>query len=529
MPTSPFQLNIMRMIHELGLGFSAIIFLPLFLSACSTTLLPLDDSAHYSKRRAQLETAYSLTKLPRRAMQLPEAIAHALKRNASYRVELLEEVAARYDLSEAEYSLLPSLLAKVGYNTRSKPDERSNSSLTKEEATLELSFDLLDFRVGQYAALQTGDRLLAAAERRRGVLNRLVWQTETAFWRAALAQQRLNRVRHVLQTTEAALKDSQASLTEGADPLTALQYQRTLIGMMRTLRMIEERLLEANSALAELLGLSPNTVLEYELPAFTESETLDEKALPSLERLVLTHRSDLRELAYQERIGIFDIKRAITEMMPSLSVTADLGLTPKAWVNAEAAITKNLVALFSDAGQRRRKRAEVADKINRQRALVLTMAAMTQVHASYWRWQNSRELYLLANRMSEINARILTISRNRAGKGLGGDLEVVRTDTEALLVDLERDDSWVNMRSAFGRLFVVTGVGPLDGLDVNEIEMEKLTKSVSHWLANRIHLIVPETDLPVAPQDNGSIYQGTLPPAVGAREPPVDGANADVS
>ncbi len=100
----------------------------------------------------------------------------------------------------------------------------------------------------------------------------------------------------------------------------------------------------------------------------------------------LTNRSELREVAYQQRINAQDAEAALLEMLPGISLNAGPAwdsnqyLFNNHWVSWGAQASWNLIKVFSYPD--RRAEVDAKDALLDARALAVTMAIMTQVHVA---------------------------------------------------------------------------------------------------------------------------------------------------
>ena len=459
----------------------------------------ISDEAHYARRLAQLDEARARTVLPAAELSLAEVIAHVLKRNARHRAALLEEVTARYDLTVAQYELLPAVAAQAAYSWRSNSPELIDSPARVDVESwrfdLGLQFNLLDFGISYYVAKQAAAGVMAAAERRNGVLRRIVWEAEVAFWEAALAQRLLPRVTEVLAAAEQALETSRAGLGL-RNILAALRYQQGLLDVVRRLRQLEGRLRGADATLASLLSLPPTQRVRCALPGARRLERLAASELPALERLVLARRADLRELAYQERIDLAEVKRKMVEMVPGVALVGGLlnhdtssAVMHRNWQAAGLQVSKNLMEVFTGTSQRRVDRAQAQLEMNRQRALALSVAALAQLHTGFWDWHSKRALYLLADELQGVAGQIVSVMSHQAASGVLGELSHIQADVNLLQVELERDLAYVALRRSLGQIFVAVGLDPVGDLDIDAVAVSELSARIDEYLAGRMALL----------------------------------------
>ena len=458
----------------------------------------ISDDTHYARGLAHLKELRK-DELPAGELDLAMVVAHVLKRNTQHQLALLEEVIAGYDLTLAQYAMLPRVTAQAAYSWRNNSPELIGSpsfvDLEKWRLDLGLEFNLLDFGISYYVAKQTANSVLAAAERRSGVIRRLIWDAEVAFWEAGLAQRLLPGVVEVLALVEQALPASRGG-AELSNPLESLRYQQRLLAVVSTLREMESHLRMADARLAGLLSLPPDQRVRCALPDESPLEVLDEAALPVLEQMVLVRRSDLREVAYQEQIDIYEVKRNLVELVPGVRLVAGLlnhntssAVMHQNWREAGLQVSRDLVELFTGAGQRRVERAKARLELRRQRALGLTVAALTQLHTAFWNWRGNWEVYRLADELHSVAGEIGLITQNQAAAGLEDDLVRIQTEVDRLQAALERDMAYVEVRRGLGQIFVVAGLDPVSDIEVETATLEELSGRIEEYLAERMELL----------------------------------------
>ena len=131
------------------------------------------------------------------------ALARALKYNLDYRLKLMEIALSQGLLDVSRLDLLPRVVADAGYRSRNNDSGGTSIGIedrlvslrpsTSEErafstARAELSWNVLDFGISYYRAKQAADEVSIAEERRRKILQNIVQDVRSAYWRAAAAQ-----------------------------------------------------------------------------------------------------------------------------------------------------------------------------------------------------------------------------------------------------------------------------------------------------------------------------------------------------
>ena len=168
-------------------------------------------------------------------------MARALKYNLDYRVELFEKSLRATELDLSHYSLLPKIIGGVGFDRRNNFNASSSFNLVTNtpnfgastsrdrqlrERDLEISWDILDFGLSYVRARQTADKVLIAEETKRKIVNRIIEDVRTAYWRAVSAERLAARLRLLEGRTKRALANARSlSSDKQTSPITALTYE----------------------------------------------------------------------------------------------------------------------------------------------------------------------------------------------------------------------------------------------------------------------------------------------------------------
>ena len=188
----------------------------IMLSACTVSPVAIDKEAVGRRVAEDKAKMFADQEAIRGAMGFPEVAARALKYNLDYRVRLMEEAVAQGLLDVSSWEMFPRLLANAGY-TRRNNDQGGYSRLipggttsttasqtvdsSRRLANVEFAWNILDFGVSYYRAKIAADQVLIAEERKRKVMQNLMQDTRTAFWRALGAQRLLGQMDSEVEDT----------------------------------------------------------------------------------------------------------------------------------------------------------------------------------------------------------------------------------------------------------------------------------------------------------------------------------------
>jgi len=160
------------------------------ISACSVTTEPLTLDDLQSIKSARVEALDQDQEPVTQPITLYEAMARAIKYNLDYKVEIYEEALRVSEAELLSMDMLPQLVASAGLNNRDKynasrsgelinnssvgdPSDTPTTSSDRSvvDASLTLSWDILDFGLSYVRAKQSADRALIANERKRKIIS----------------------------------------------------------------------------------------------------------------------------------------------------------------------------------------------------------------------------------------------------------------------------------------------------------------------------------------------------------------------
>ncbi len=431
-------------------------------------------------------------------VSLYEAMARALKYNLDFRVEQMNEALAMGDLNLKSWDMLPKLVAGSEWSRRSnEPGGRSQSLLTGIQslepsksterttltADLTFSWNILDFGLSYVRALQAADRVLIANERRRKVVNRIFEDVRTAFWRAA-SEQRLSaamdrlerRVRRALINSRRLARSGQTS------PLTALTYERELVGIKKQLQELRSELKTAKMQLAALMNVPPGTRFRLAIPKRRPSALRLKWDMRQMIRIALKNRPELREAAYRKRINEKEAQAALLELLPGASlytafnVDANDFLYNNNWVSWGAKASWNLMKVFRYPLRKRRIAAR--NEVLHARALALTMTIMTQVCVSRVRYLYQRRILESAREYRNVQYRILRQVRAAATTDAASEQTLIREQMNTVLAAARYDVAYADLQNAIANVYATLGLDPYGGNVSIDMPVKALAESL---------------------------------------------------
>lgn len=472
-------------------------------AGCAVQPQPLTPEERQAAVKDGLSRMFSEQEPIQGPVTLEEAMARAIKYNLDHRVKLMEQAVARRQLDLSNIDLLPRLAAAAGYTSRDNELASSSRDIltgtqslvpststdrTRRTADLTLSWNVLDFGVSYYSARQQADRSLAAQERRRKVLHLLMQQTRQAYWQAAGAQQLEGRVGPVLELARAALADARKVETERLrQPLDALNYQRTLLEIVRQLESVRDELAQAKPRLASVMNLQPGQQFSVAGAPVLEAPVIG-LTTDKMEEAALLRRPELVEAQYNERIGLLETRKAMARLLPGLELSlgahndSNSFLVNDTWGEAGLRISWNLLNVFNADTIRGLAQAQL-DTVRQQR-LALNMAVLTQVHLSHLEYLARARQFDLSQQMHTIEQRILQQTRNAASANAQGRLEEIRAATSAMMSELRLYQSYGTLQGAYGQVIATLGLDPLpDSVPAHDLKTlgDSVRESEKSW------------------------------------------------
>ncbi|MCM8738754.1 TolC family protein [Azospirillum sp. A1-3] len=489
------------------------------LGGCAVAPEPIPAAEHVVQAQSDYQTIYANQPEIVGPLTAAEAVARALKYNYDHQLAMAEASLQDRQFDVTVMNLLPRLAASAGYVGRNNESASSSLSVLTRRQSLEpstsqdqhrrtgdltFSWNLLDFGVGYFQARQQSDRALIAVERRRRVVNNIVKEVRSAYWRAGTAQRLLPKIDPLMRQAEQALAASTEIEKNALAPiLPTLEYRKNLLQVITQLRRLRSDLSVAKAQLAALINVPPTTTFTVEeppaLPNFPRSVSVD---VATLELMGLSQRPELREERYQERVDRNNLYKEILRLMPGLSVLGSLNydsnsyLVNNLWAEAGVRATLNLVNLISapqiiDA-------AEAQIEVAKTRRLALSVAVLTQVNVSYQQFQRSVETYDTALEIARVEGRIAKTVNDGGLAQAEPEFERIRRGLSSVAAELDRDRAFTELQTALGNLYTSVGLDPIPA-SVETDDLNALRRAVKESLMRLDQGELPPLPTPATP------------------------------
>ncbi|POA44098.1 transporter [Pseudomonas sp. MPR-ANC1] len=473
--------------------------LALAISGCAVTSEPIERSVSAQRARTDLQSMYKDQEPLRGPLTLHQAMARAVKYNLEGRLKIMEEALAKRQLDLASFDMLPRMALDAGYVGRNNVNASSSQSVRtgtqslepstsqdrdREVADLTMVWNVLDFGVSYISAKQQGDQRLIVQERRRKVINTIVQDVRSAYWRAMAAERLLKQIDSLMARVQTARDNSQTLSDQRiGDPVQSLSYQRSLIEATRQLEEQRRALSLAKTELATLINLPLGTNLTlatddgYQIPEL-------KVGLAKLEQEALTSRPELREQDYQTRISAAETRKAMLRLLPGLEFSAgghydsNSFLVEQGWADYGVKVTWNLFNVISAPAAI--NVAKAGEEVASARRQAMSIAVLAQLYVANANYQEALRQFKTNQQLSDIDGQIVGQLRNRHQAAGIGELELIQGELNNLQADLRRDLSYADLRNAYGQIFASAGLDPLpDQVQSTEVQ------SIATALANR--------------------------------------------
>jgi outer membrane protein, multidrug efflux system len=454
--------------------------LALAISGCAVTSQPIERSASEQRAQSDLQSMFKDQEPLSGPLTLHEAMARAVKYNLEGRLKVMEEALAQRQVDLATFDMLPRMALSAGYAGRDNVSASSSESIKTGTQSLEPStsqdrdrgvadltmvWNVLDFGVAYVSAKQQGDQRLIVQERRRKVLNTIIQDVRSAYWRALAAERLLVQIDSLMVRVNQA-RDNSQRLSEQriGDPVQALSYQRALIEATRQLEDQRRALSLAKTELATLINLpiGSNVSLaasdDYPVPQLNVD-------LGVLEQEALATRPELREQDYQARISAAETRKAMLRLLPGLEFSmgghydSNSFLVNQSWADYGVKITWNLFNVLSAPASI--NVAKAGEQVAEARRQAMSMAILAQLYVANANFNESKRQFQTSQQLAGLDSQIVEQLRNRYKAQGIGELELIQGELNALQANLRRDLAYAELRNSYGQLFASAGLDPL--------------------------------------------------------------------
>ncbi|NKB36755.1 MAG: TolC family protein [Gammaproteobacteria bacterium] len=307
---------------------------------------------------------------------------------------------------------------------------------------------------------------MIAEEGKRKVVNRIVQDVRTAYWRAVSNDRLIMKLEDLMVRVKQAIAESKEVEKRKLDrPLTALTYQRELISIKRELEQLQKNLSLAKIQLAALMNLRPGEKYELEIPDRDNAIRDVDFSPQMMEQMALENRSEIRELLYKKRINAKETKLALLNLLPGLDLdfsgnyNSNSFLFNNDWLNYGARISWNLLNVLKIPSTRRTIKAK--NIVLDAERLALSMAVLTQVHVSIAQHEHAKREYLTAGEYFETQRKILNQIESARQAESVNEQSLIREQMNTLVAEVKFDVAFADIENSYASLLGAIGIDPV--------------------------------------------------------------------
>jgi outer membrane protein TolC len=452
----------------------------LAVTGCAVKTQPIEPGVSEQRAKSDLASMFKNQEALQGPLTLHEAMARAVKYNLEARLKIMEEALAQRQVDLATFDMLPRMAMSAGYAGRSNVSASSSQSILTNTQSLEPStsqdrdrdvadltmvWNVLDFGVSYVNAKQQGDQRLIVQERRRKVVQTIIQDVRSAYWRAVAAERLLAQIDALMARVDQAKANSQQLGEQRlGDQIATLNYQRALIEATRQLEEQRRALSLAKTELGALINLAPGSKLT--LAASNDYSVPELKVdLATLEQQALASRPELREQDYQARISAAEVRKSMLRMLPGLEFSAgghydsNSFLSNQSWADYGVKITWNLFNVISAPAAI--NVAKAGEQVVEARRQAMSMAVLAQLYVANANYNEARRQFATSQQLVSLDGQIVEQLRNRHQAQGIGELELIQGELNALQADLRRDLAYAELRNSYGQVFASAGLDPL--------------------------------------------------------------------
>ena len=479
---------------------TAVLVCAATLSGCVVAPDPMTGDQLSKLAQDHMADMYAGQEPVKGSIDLAEAMARAVLYNLDDRVQQAEALLRSRELASANIAMLPGLTAGAGRNLRNKPEASSSfdvstgkqslSTSTSQDESINtansaLAWNVLDLGQSYVRAKQSADQVLAAEERRRRVLARLIEDVRTFYWRALTAEHLARELPKVEARAKAALEQSRMLIKDGnISPLTALSYQKEIYEIQERVQSVQSEVITAKAQLASLMNLPAGTQFSLVRPKAEVSGRLPDAK--SMLASAIEFRPEVREALYQERIDSQAKVLALLDTLPSLNVflkgntTSNSYTLNKEWLSYGAEASWNLMKVFTLP--LRQAEAEAKENLSQERARAILATAVLQVAISRDRYEQARRRLQTASDFESVQKELLEQLKASTSAARSGDQELVREELSSLYARARYDMAMSEVQGAWAVVQTTMGRDPYPPLSN---DLSQLKASFRAKLAGR--------------------------------------------
>ena len=413
-------------------------------------------------------------------LTLSDALDYASRYNIDVWIAAHERKYQHEIATQSLLKMLPSLIFGAESSRRSKFNASSSESLKTREQSLEPSFssekqtdrwdvqavwNLLDFGISFLRARQQENRVSIAMERERRIQQNLALEVTGAYWRAVAARESAMEAARVLQKLEGMLETVRRETEEKTlSQFDGLKREITLLDQLEQLQRYRHAHLAATTALASLIGLpvgAPITLADVDLDEPVVLFLIDVEAL---ETEALRSRPELFERDLEEAISRDEVRVALAEMFPSVSLfwrrdeDRNKFLSFEQWSSAGLRASWNLLAIPHQI--KYREAVKLQTELVKKRRTAIAVAILTQLHLSLIGYAEAADRREIVQTIATKNRALLNALQTAVNNGRSHQGELFDQRLKYLRTRARYLGAHVNLMLSGARLLNTVGRDP---------------------------------------------------------------------
>lgn len=378
------------------------------------------------------------------------AMALALKYNYTRRLASYRENLVKSNITP---SALPTMAENLGY------ENATNSPAVP--ADLKVSWNLLDLSALYYEN-SLGNPELSAEEQSRKVVNNIMFEARTLYWKALAAQRIIPVIDDMNEYLVRVVDEINACAREDAangipTSTNTLLKKRKYLESIRELAALRKKFDTAQAEFAGLLGLYPSTEIKLAGSEYGNFAVPSMRVkMQQLEWLALTNRPELR--AFDNGTSKEDLELVVREFddVDNSDYRQNANYYNRKWSKTSSDLSMNV---FEDI---RYQGTDTYNTLARQR---MTNIILNQVYLSWALYQSAVEDYYLNMGVASTSENIAEDITTREGSNKAiSHLE----SAKAIIDEANAFLSYIDVQEAIGRLYASIGLDAVPSYMLNE-------------------------------------------------------------
>ena len=372
------------------------------------------------------------------------AMALALKYNFTRRLATYQENLVKSNITPTS---LPNMIEDLGY------ENISNS--VGIPADLKMSWNLLDLS-SLYYQNGTLSQDIAMTEQGRKVINNILLEARSLYWKALVAQRMLpvidNMNEYLVRVVDELNARENELISDGKKPSTNLLLKkRKYLESIRELADLRRKLDTAQTEFVGLLGFFPSTEIKLAGAEYGNFKVPSMRAkLQQLEWIALTNRPELRVFDAITSKEELELVVKDFENIDNTDYNQDPNYYNKKWSKESRSLS---MSVFEDI---RYQGTDTYNSLARQR---VTNIVINQVYLSWAMYQSAIENYYLTMGVATTSEDIAEDITDKEGANKAvSHLESAR----AIIDEANASLAYVDVQEAIGRLYTSIGVDPIN-------------------------------------------------------------------